>query len=81
MRSYTECQPKDNADEPEYPDTCRNCMSIVVSETSSSLRGTSMGPLIETSALVAPVVHSAEPSARLNGFVAMLSESCIASAV
>ena len=53
-------------------------MSIVVSETSSSLRGTSMGPLIETSAFVAPVVQTAEPSARLNGFVAIVSESCIA---
>ena len=52
-------------------------MSIVVSETSSSLRGTSMGPFIETSALVAPVVQRAEPSARLSGFVAMLSERCI----
>src|SRR5579862_7902651 len=52
-------------------------MSMVVSETSSSLRETSMGPLMATSALVAPIVHSAEPSARLNGFEAILSESCM----
>jgi len=36
-----------------------------------------MGPVIETRALVAPVVQRAEPSARLSGLVAMLSESSI----
>jgi hypothetical protein len=32
----------------------RNWMSIVVSDTSSSRRGTSMGPVIETRTLVGP---------------------------
>jgi hypothetical protein len=58
----------------------RNWMSIVVSETSSSLRGTSMGPVTETRTFVwpglavmekVPDVQRADPSARESGFVVM----------
>ena len=75
---------------PGNPETGRNCISMVVSETSSSLRDTSIGPFIETRTFVwpdyqcprktqesEPAVQIAEPSARDSGFVAKLSERSI----